>query len=71
MERLCLDSTSFREIREHSGDDPSAMADRIMEIVRERGKMHNPETDSGASCSAPWRGSASSVRTRRRRAGGF
>jgi len=47
VERLCLDSTSFREIREHSGGDPSAMADRITEIVRERGKMHNPETDSG------------------------
>ncbi|HET9121829.1 MAG TPA: L-erythro-3,5-diaminohexanoate dehydrogenase, partial [Solirubrobacterales bacterium] len=47
VERLCLDSTSFREIRERSGGDPSAMADRIMEIVRERGKMHNPETDSG------------------------
>lgn len=47
VERLCLDSTSFRNIREGSGEDPHAMAERILEIVRFRGKMHNPETDSG------------------------
>jgi L-erythro-3,5-diaminohexanoate dehydrogenase len=47
VERLCLDSTSFRNIRERSGSDTAAMAERIMEIVSERGKMHNPETDSG------------------------
>jgi L-erythro-3,5-diaminohexanoate dehydrogenase len=47
VERLCLDSTSHRNIRERSGGDPRRMADRILEIVSERGKMHNPETDSG------------------------
>jgi L-erythro-3,5-diaminohexanoate dehydrogenase len=47
VERLCLDSTSFRNIRERSDADPGRMADRILEIVRTRGKMHNPETDSG------------------------
>jgi L-erythro-3,5-diaminohexanoate dehydrogenase len=47
VERLCLDSTSFRNIRERSSGDPGRMAERILEIVRERGKMHNPETDSG------------------------
>ncbi len=47
VERLCLDSTSFRNIRERSDADPSRMAQRILEIVAERGKMHNPETDSG------------------------
>ena len=47
VERLCLDSTSFRNIRERSDADPRRMADRILEIVRSRGKMHNPETDSG------------------------
>ena len=47
VERLCLDSTSFRNIRERSGADPERMADRILEIVAARGKMHNPETDSG------------------------
>lgn len=47
VERLCLDSTSFRNIRERSGADPEVMAARILEIVGSRGKMHNPETDSG------------------------
>ncbi len=47
VERLCIDSTSYRQIRERSGGAPDAMADRILEIVRARGKMHNPETDSG------------------------
>ena len=47
VERLCLDSTSFRNIRERSDADPRRMADRILEVVAARGKMHNPETDSG------------------------
>jgi L-erythro-3,5-diaminohexanoate dehydrogenase len=47
VERLCLDSTSFRNIRERSDGDPARMADRILELVAQRGKMHNPETDSG------------------------
>jgi len=47
VERLCLDSTSFRNIRERAGADPVAMGERIAAIVAERGKMHNPETDSG------------------------
>jgi L-erythro-3,5-diaminohexanoate dehydrogenase len=47
VERLCLDSTSHREIRERCGADPGRMADRILEIVAARGKLHNPATDSG------------------------
>ena len=47
VERLCLDSTSFRNIRERSDGDPDRMATRILEVVARRGKMHNPETDSG------------------------
>jgi L-erythro-3,5-diaminohexanoate dehydrogenase len=47
VERLCLDSTSHRNIRAEAGGDPEAMAARIMEIVAARGKMHNPETESG------------------------
>lgn len=47
VERLCLDSTSHRQIRERAGGDPEAMAARILEIVAARGKMHNPDTDSG------------------------
>jgi L-erythro-3,5-diaminohexanoate dehydrogenase len=47
VERLCLDSTSHRNIREAAGGDPAAMAARILEIAGERGKMHNPVTGSG------------------------
>lgn len=47
VERLCLDSTSHRNIRESCDGDPELMALKVMEIVRARGKMHNPETDSG------------------------
>lgn len=47
VERLCLDSTSFRNLRERAGGDAARMAARIAEIVESRGKMHNPETDSG------------------------
>jgi L-erythro-3,5-diaminohexanoate dehydrogenase len=47
VEILCLDSTSHRNIREHAGGNPVRMSERIAEIVAARGKMHNPETDSG------------------------
>ena len=47
VERLCLDSTSHRDLRERAAGDPDRMAARIIEIVGARGKMHNPETDSG------------------------
>ncbi len=47
VERLCLDSTSHRRIREDAEADPERMAARIEEIVEARGKMHNPDTDSG------------------------
>ncbi len=47
VERLCLDSTSHRDLRERAGGDPERMAELIVEVVATRGKMHNPETDSG------------------------
>lgn len=47
IERLCLDATSFRDIRARADGDPGRMAALIEQIVTDRGKMHNPETDSG------------------------
>jgi L-erythro-3,5-diaminohexanoate dehydrogenase len=47
VERLCIDSTSFRNLHEHAGGDPDRIANQIVEIVESRGKMHNPETESG------------------------
>jgi L-erythro-3,5-diaminohexanoate dehydrogenase len=47
VERLCLDSTSHRNLRERSGADAELMAELVAEIVETRGKMHNPQTESG------------------------
>ena len=47
VEMLNIDSASFAQIRESCGGDADSMIDRILEIVRARGKMHNPVTGSG------------------------
>lgn len=47
VERLNIDSASFRQIREEVGDDVVTIRNKISEIVRTRGKMHNPVTGSG------------------------
>ena len=47
VERLNLDSASFRQLRGAAGDDAVRIAEEVERIVAERGKMHNPETDSG------------------------
>jgi L-erythro-3,5-diaminohexanoate dehydrogenase len=47
VEMLNVDATSYKAIREHSDGDAERMADTIMEIVAERGKMQNPWTGSG------------------------
>jgi L-erythro-3,5-diaminohexanoate dehydrogenase len=47
VERLNLDAASFHQIREEQGGDAAAMRSRVTEIVRSRGKMHNPVTGSG------------------------
>ena len=47
VERLNLDSASFRQLREAAAGDPSRIAGEVERIVAERGKMHNPVTGSG------------------------
>jgi len=47
VERLCLDSTSFRQISEAAGGKPEVIAASIEEVIADRGKMHNPVTGSG------------------------
>jgi L-erythro-3,5-diaminohexanoate dehydrogenase len=47
VERLNLDSASFRQLREAQDGDPAGVAAEIERIVAERGKMHNPVTGSG------------------------
>jgi L-erythro-3,5-diaminohexanoate dehydrogenase len=47
VERLNLDSSSMRQIAESCEHDQQRMQARVAEIVRTRGKMHNPVTGSG------------------------
>jgi L-erythro-3,5-diaminohexanoate dehydrogenase len=47
VERLNLDAASFRQLWQKHGGDGDAVRDEVLEIVRTRGKMHNPVTGSG------------------------
>ena len=47
VEMLNLDAASFRQLeRKHAGDG-AQIRDEVLDIVRTRGKMQNPETGSG------------------------
>jgi L-erythro-3,5-diaminohexanoate dehydrogenase len=47
VERLNLDAASFRQLSDKHGGDGKAVRDEVLEIIRTRGKMHNPATGSG------------------------
>ena len=47
VELLNIDSASWHQIRRSCDGSADAMRDRILEIVKERGKMQNPVTGSG------------------------
>jgi L-erythro-3,5-diaminohexanoate dehydrogenase len=47
VEALNIDSASFRQLREVCNSDPQQIGERVTEIVRQRGKQHNPVTGSG------------------------
>lgn len=47
VETLNIDSASFTQIRKEAGDDLGRIAEIMMDIVRRRGKHHNPVTGSG------------------------
>jgi L-erythro-3,5-diaminohexanoate dehydrogenase len=47
VERLNLDAASFRQLETKHAGDGGAVRDEVLEIVRTRGKMHNPVTGSG------------------------
>ena len=47
VERLNLDAASYRQLVEETGGHPEDLKPRVVTIVRERGKMHNPVTGSG------------------------
>ncbi|MBV9719090.1 MAG: L-erythro-3,5-diaminohexanoate dehydrogenase [Candidatus Eremiobacteraeota bacterium] len=47
VEALNIDSASFRQLRDVCQSDARQIGERVAEIVRERGKQHNPVTGSG------------------------
>jgi L-erythro-3,5-diaminohexanoate dehydrogenase len=47
VERLNLDAASYRQLADKHGGDGSAVRDEVLQIIRTRGKMHNPVTGSG------------------------
>lgn len=47
VERLNLDAASYRQLHDKHHGDGAAIRSEVLEIVRTRGKMHNPVTGSG------------------------
>ncbi len=47
VQRLNLDAASFRQLSDKHGGDGDAVRAEVLDIVRTRGKMHNPVTGSG------------------------
>jgi len=47
VERLNLDAASYRQLSTKHHGDGTAIRDEVLQIVRNRGKMHNPVTGSG------------------------
>ena len=47
VESLCIDSASFRQMRENAKGDAAQIGAAIMATVSTRGKQHNPVTGSG------------------------
>jgi L-erythro-3,5-diaminohexanoate dehydrogenase len=47
VERLHLDASSFRQLREQYADQEPRIREAIMALVKDRGKLHNPRTNSG------------------------
>src|SRR5579883_740719 len=47
VDRLCIDSASFRQMEEACQGDLAAVGQLILKTLGERGKQHNPVTGSG------------------------
>lgn len=64
VETLNVDSASMRQIEEEQGGDPVRVAERIRQIVAERGKLQNPVTGSGGMLlgRVAWVGAAAGAR---------
>jgi L-erythro-3,5-diaminohexanoate dehydrogenase len=47
VDRLNLDAASYRQLSDKHGGDGDAVRAEVLEIIKTRGKMHNPVTGSG------------------------
>ncbi len=47
VETLNIDAASFRQMEEAAGGDPDGIVELVRRTVEERGKQHNPVTNSG------------------------
>jgi L-erythro-3,5-diaminohexanoate dehydrogenase len=47
VEQLHIDASSFRQLRTEHADDADAIHAALLALVRRRGKLHNPVTNSG------------------------
>ena len=47
VDYLNIDSASWHQLQRSTGGSAAGMSERLLQIVSERGKMHNPQTGSG------------------------
>ncbi|MBI2335444.1 MAG: L-erythro-3,5-diaminohexanoate dehydrogenase [Deltaproteobacteria bacterium] len=47
VEKINVDSASFRQMKELCGEDPHKLKEHILTLVKYKGKLHNPVTESG------------------------
>lgn len=47
VERINVDSTSFKQLLEEANHHPEKLKKKILDLIIERGKLHNPITNSG------------------------
>lgn len=47
LDYIHIDASSFRQLRNEHGNEAPAIRDALLALVRRRGKLHNPVTNSG------------------------
>jgi L-erythro-3,5-diaminohexanoate dehydrogenase len=47
VEHIHIDASSLAQLRRTHGDDAASLRDTLLALVRHRGKLHNPVTNSG------------------------
>ena len=71
VECVHVDASSLRQLRAAHAGDLAAVRAAILELVRRRGKLHNPVTNSGGMLVGVVRAVGRPIRTRRRSGHGW